>query len=50
MALNTLTSVSRKENILAVGRVGELRITVLWERRRPRDRLGERGLEGVVVL
>lgn len=49
--MNTLTSVSRKGDILAVGRVGKLRITVLWEmRRRPRGRLGERGLEGVVVF
>lgn len=35
MALNTLTNVRWKGDILAVGRVGELRITVLWERRGP---------------
>lgn len=50
MTLNTLTGVSGKGDILAVGRVGELRITVLWERRRPSGGLGQRGLEGVVML
>lgn len=44
MSVNTRTSVSRRGDILAVGGVGKIRITILWKRRGPRGRFGEMGL------